>query len=335
MPTCLVAASLGMCLGLCFADDSLRRRLFEDAPSKWNEYLRCCEYLQGTVTRRTLTESGELIGEEMFESKLNGACRLGRHWKRSFQTTASVRTLVSEDRLYVLNAEYCFTLVRKNDTLPWAQAQVTRREKGVPELVGFALGVGSDGVPNIQRVPEVLRVQGQYIAEVLAHDSFVLSEAPVRLADASLVRFRVKYIDRARGMTTGELVLDTANYWLPHSYELNSSYGRWRAENVLAIEKGTVPVCKEIKHFIDFKDELRKVYENGAIRVDLQQCVPEPLPPNHEFYLSAFGLEEPFGVEWPKPTPWFLYFSAGGFGLFFLALFLWRVLAKRQARGVS
>jgi hypothetical protein len=54
-----------------------------------------------------------------------------------------------------------------------------------------------------------------------------------------------------------------------------------------------------------------------------------------DFTLSHYGLPEPFGVEWPKPTPWFLYFSAGGFGLFFLAVFLWRVLAKRQARGVA
>ncbi len=36
--------------------------------------------------------------------------------------------------------------------------------------------------------------------------------------------------------------------------------------------------------------------------------------PDHEFTLSAFGLEEPHGITWERPTPWWIYFGLIGGG---------------------
>ena len=40
--------------------------------------------------------------------------------------------------------------------------------------------------------------------------------------------------------------------------------------------------------------------------------------PETDFTLSAFGLPEPFGIEWEKPTPWWLYLICGGLGVIVL-----------------
>ena len=57
-------------------------------------------------------------------------------------------------------------------------------------------------------------------------------------------------------------------------------------------------------------------------------------PENSEFTLTAFGLPEPFGVTWDRPTPWWLYALNSAGVLFVVAVIVsfWkRRLAARQA----
>ena len=61
--------------------------------------------------------------------------------------------------------------------------------------------------------------------------------------------------------------------------------------------------------------------------------------PESEFTLSAYGLPEPVGVEWKKPTPRYVWFLAAA-GLFVALAVGFRMLARRRAatassRGVS
>ena len=39
------------------------------------------------------------------------------------------------------------------------------------------------------------------------------------------------------------------------------------------------------------------------------------IDPEPEFRLSHYGLPEPQGVTWPKPTPWYIYFIGVGVGV--------------------
>ncbi|HMP04644.1 MAG TPA: hypothetical protein PKC45_19320 [Gemmatales bacterium] len=53
-----------------------------------------------------------------------------------------------------------------------------------------------------------------------------------------------------------------------------------------------------------------------------------------DFTLSAFGLPEPYGVEWDRPTPWWLYalISAGVLFIVTVIVSFWkRRLAARSA----
>jgi hypothetical protein len=47
--------------------------------------------------------------------------------------------------------------------------------------------------------------------------------------------------------------------------------------------------------------------------------------PEADFTLTAFGLPEPFGIEWEKPIPWWLYLSGGGLGIIVLLAVVYRL----------
>lgn len=55
-----------------------------------------------------------------------------------------------------------------------------------------------------------------------------------------------------------------------------------------------------------------------------------------EFRLSYFGLPEPQGLSWPKPTPWWLYMILSGLALVAigLAIYAYRRWRKRQWHGI-
>jgi hypothetical protein len=48
------------------------------------------------------------------------------------------------------------------------------------------------------------------------------------------------------------------------------------------------------------------------MRMEYDVDEPNSLPPDEEFTLSAFGLPEPRGLEWKKPTRWYLWLAVGG-----------------------
>lgn len=50
-----------------------------------------------------------------------------------------------------------------------------------------------------------------------------------------------------------------------------------------------------------------------------------------DFTLSAFGLPEPFGIEWEKPIPWGLYIIGGTLGMVVLMGVIWRIRRWRSA----
>ncbi|HMP01928.1 MAG TPA: hypothetical protein PKD86_06670 [Gemmatales bacterium] len=64
---------------------------------------------------------------------------------------------------------------------------------------------------------------------------------------------------------------------------------------------------------------------NRVRQVQVTDWSTEPTPAI-EFTLSAFGLPEPYGIEWERPTPWWLYAAiSGGLLLFVVVLVrLWR-----------
>ncbi len=51
--------------------------------------------------------------------------------------------------------------------------------------------------------------------------------------------------------------------------------------------------------------------------------------PDEEFRLSHYGLPEPNGVVWPRPTPWYLWIIGAGVVCLIASAYLWKRVARR------
>ncbi|MCS6977776.1 MAG: hypothetical protein NZM31_12325, partial [Gemmatales bacterium] len=74
---------------------------------------------------------------------------------------------------------------------------------------------------------------------------------------------------------------------------------------------------------------------NTTFIADFDLHLPDTLPPESEFTLSAFGLPEPPGVTWERPTPWWLYGIAVGLALVVLSGILFRVFGRLRRQGTK
>ncbi len=62
----------------------------------------------------------------------------------------------------------------------------------------------------------------------------------------------------------------------------------------------------------------------------------DPSVPDTEFTLSAFGLPEPRGITWERPTPKWIWYGLGGLGLIAFGVWLrWWKTPKPEAKAVS
>lgn len=52
------------------------------------------------------------------------------------------------------------------------------------------------------------------------------------------------------------------------------------------------------------------IVPDAYYQTDYQLEAPAYLPPDTEFTLSAFGLPEPKGIVWDRPSRWYLWFIA-------------------------
>ncbi|HMO83451.1 MAG TPA: hypothetical protein PKC18_00880 [Lacipirellulaceae bacterium] len=135
-------------------------------------------------------------------------------------------------------------------------------------------------------------------------------------------------------MANGSFTLDRAHQWALR-----------RAHVVMRRSKGTVTYsCTNT--FVNVngvprpvRSEFERLFVSGGTEyrthsVSEYEVVDQSTLQETDFTLSAFGLPEPYGVTWDRPTPWWLYalFSAGVLFVVAVIVSFWkRRLAARQA----
>ena len=95
-----------------------------------------------------------------------------------------------------------------------------------------------------------------------------------------------------------------------------------------------IPIRAELWSANEKKPEAKRLWVT-----EIEEFVSIPKMDPAEFRLSAFGLPEPVGVEWKKPTPRYLWFLVAA-GAFVALAVGFRLLARRRTatastRGVS
>jgi hypothetical protein len=91
-------------------------------------------------------------------------------------------------------------------------------------------------------------------------------------------------------------------HWVIESYETERPQVRVTCQ-VQYQGEGATPMPKTVS--VSMKGD------NGAEQNNTTEILSLTLKeiPDAEFTLSAFGLKEPLGVTWDRPTPWYIWLS--------------------------
>src|SRR5262249_45691556 len=122
------------------------------------------------------------------------------------------------------------------------------------------------------------------------------------------------------GHVEGILLLDPDRFWCRRSadytvtFTSDPNFKRGTAKlHALVIREtlGSLPIpqlCRnEREFFADGNDKVKM-----SFRAEFDLHLPSSLPKDEEFTLTAFGLPEPAGLEWKRPTPWYLWLGLVG-----------------------
>jgi len=317
-----------------------RDRFLSEAPRKWEAYRSFAKRLQGTNTHKTYQgreATGPPFEEWRYEWRQRG------QWTRSVsqESGPQVARGIPPAEVKAVNSRYAFVLRKQTPTSDWVlvtfdtdlrdDRPINPREREKVVLDSFCVG---------------LQVKGRLFSEITQESGFVLKAVNVVPSNGrDLVRIDFAHrhsretdkhsweINRQMWLSIdGWVVLDPEACWSIRECEVKTTH--------LGGVQGTTSFTNEYKQTDSgFPLMIRRVQHTryadptGAretMTVSTYDWYVDDAVPESEFTLSAFGLPEPPGIDWKRPTPWWLYAGVAGVVCLVLA-FVLRWLARCRA----
>lgn len=308
------------------AEVDWRARFLAEAPSAWNDYRRANRYLQGTCRGETQSSEGVSQRHE-FSVKMNETCR-------SVQVVEKESTVV-----YGQNPKYIFRIQQGKDG-GWALVKLYLadqfEDEGAKAITGRLDIYCSDTSESVLRLAPDNTDLGELIQ---SERTRVTSAVPKSIDGANLIEVQFECTlnpDDLRHLLGGTLFVDPSRSWLPVSRHstVRNKVGTGVHTSHFDLASGINPQPSSVRYREDYKLNSQKEPWWRSGREDCDLRVPNPLPDTREFTLSHYGLPEPVGVKWEKPTPryvWFLIATAAFAGVAVLFTYLARRARARRA----
>jgi len=298
-------------------DKALEERFLREAPERWREYLSRATLLQGRIIDQCL-ESPDGQDVQEFEYKTNGKCRLLAHGSK-------VRRERDQDKrdkdVFAINPRYGFRLRRTTADGPWTVLQILDfSNESLPDDWRFMFAAFE------REANDLVELDAQPLTEIVQSQSFRITHCQgIQRDGEDLVEVTFTY-DREPGTSgrpgayraTG--VFDPKRFWCRRSGECEVRFkndDRFKSGKVkspvlvLGETSGSLPFLKEAMVEREFvEDQNRKVRIVYRVQHDLE--IPRRLPADEEFTLAAFGFPEPPGLEWKRPTRWYVWVGLAG-----------------------
>ncbi len=313
-------------------NDGLRQRFLAEAPNRWEEYRRQCQNLQGSYT--VLGRFDErVIGHTRVEAKLSDTSWL------------FVEQSLGEDELggtaYAVNPKYAFTLRRKTPNDPWILVAFQNRDSNTS---GIPRDIERKGAEHRLHLLLMIELFNETLTDALRKSSFHVRSVRPALDNPELVEVAFDYPhDKVEDDGTfnyvqgGTLIVDPAHYWCVRSMNLNLKTRAGTAMRKIRIQlrdpnsRIPIPIRWE-------SDETWALADGKTTHIIMQKDIdlaePSRLPAVEEFTLTAFGLPEPVGVEWKRPTPRYVWILVGA-GICAVLAVGFRYLARHRWRASS
>jgi hypothetical protein len=311
----------------------LTERIQRDFPPVWTKatdspYISDCSFEQSDMTGNPrITQAIVLKGRRGTQGQF-----VWSHELTAFDQSGSKPF---EARLSAINPRYEFKLHKPFGKTDWLLLawRLTDEEK-------------PDYRPPVTYTPEIFAPFSHHLAfgglpldKLVTHSGWKVNTIQASPADAAMVRVSFSFTESTRpGFTSryeGWLDLDPSAGWCVRrsDYQLKlDALGKiiskhFVCDNHCTVIAGAIPVVthvqcddSDVKPDGSFTNLQRRIF-----RFDTRY--PDKVPET-EFTMTAFGLPEPVGVTWEKPTPRYVWFllAAGGFALLMLGF---RYVARR------
>ena len=321
MKNCILAAVLA-CLavpayGQQTRNQELGAALLSEAPDALAEYENRFTFVQGLVRFSRTNRGNWQEGTTVLER--NNDCTLKEIVEVKCEQGSPTEKIPL--MLTVTNARYGFLLERPQSGGPWALKHVAK--PGIGEDFGVYFDTAHNQVnPSYlmrNRLSEVIRDPGFKLRSIVEDSEgncrceFQIDAATTRLAATTRI-------------VSGTVVLDPRHMWclVSGDLEMYLSEGRLgRATCSFEYAAGST----DARFSVPRKTQ-RDIYINNEIvdsmTLTLELAIPEPLPDDSRFTLTAFGFPEPDWAEPPQTTSWTisLVIAAAGVALVVIGAFI-------------
>ncbi|MBI1831626.1 MAG: hypothetical protein HYR84_09275 [Planctomycetes bacterium] len=330
-------ASMALCAMSIFAADehlalaqdseAIIGQIRTEAPKKWAEYE---EALSGKLRYKCRVAYVDRSTGEKKEAVFSRN-EVGAHgmmeWREDFRPGGRAS-------VFVLNERYAFELTKSSGGAGWVATNVQLRREGERDfdyetrvLKGANKRVTAAGPFRASSLwlPAFMKAKGLIISNPKSIDG----------PSGKLVRFEIGHdhtMEARRRPSKGWVVLDPSQWWrvcesevhiiYPGSPEYDLAYCSVECE----LHNG-MPILKRVTTRIKSSLKGKFFDQEGTEDYSIDREDSDAA----DFRLTAFGLPEPVGVHWPKPTRWWLWISLGAVGTAACALLFFKLRKRYQS----
>jgi hypothetical protein len=335
------------CLVLCAVppvhgqhSDELKARFLSEAPAKWQEYRELAKKLQGQAKAHLLLEHQNRVlkkGKYTWQFKQNLACArlFESRWDNDEEAKRQERKLVQWEKIEACNTKYSFYLRQGTAADGWVLGKLALKPETLPGADPEKLS------KDIYRhVAGAFDFLGGHMTEMLDHREFSVIKADwVDHDGRRVVRLEALVVPKVRfppekDLVPATMILDPDRYWccLGEQADYVTKTGQravFTSQNEVGTGSQKIPIIKRRSLQFTFKDSEGKPVGTWQSVSDFD-LYEDSAVPESEFTLTAFGLPEPQGIEWPKPTRWWLWGTAAGLAMIVASGIAARFVRRRQ-----
>ncbi|HMP03154.1 MAG TPA: hypothetical protein PKD86_10500 [Gemmatales bacterium] len=320
------------------ADDTLVERVKREAPQAWERYRvwAAQNNVQGSFRNldRKTYDGGKVFFDRTMSVRANTSAQAGFcievFGEQHPNDDARKESVVG------MNSKYAFGLRRSDSTQPWVLNHIEFLKEPGARPTGLLYSPASFP-SDLHRIPYSIFTQGITFETRFRDPDFHILDASLASSSEEVrLEFATPPKRRPSGswdsLARGTLVLNPARQWAITSFRLELGMENGRRQSVTgSYEYRDVADGMFLPAQLRF--ETNSEGKGGLYDIEFELKTGSQ-PPESDFTLSAFGLPEPFGIEWERPTPWWLYalFSAGVLFIVTVIVSFWkRRLAARSA----
>jgi hypothetical protein len=212
---CALILVVGSTYALGQGDEELKRRFVQEAPSRWEEYVRLSGEVQGILTISHTASLNAFEEQSRLEYKTNGRGKLLKVFGRQM---INGKVEPEDEEIFGINSDYAFALRRKSPSSFWLLTDLIKVNNG-----SDLSKVASRFIHYLRGVTYAVYFDGEPLTEVVHKPDFRLGHCrKIKCEGEDLVEVSFTYTkmdDKWNRSLQGKLVFDPNRYWCLRSGE--------------------------------------------------------------------------------------------------------------------